>query len=432
MTTDTLRRYDAAAPAFSAPGDVDRLQRLGLVAGGVGALLCLLGLFLSPAYFFRGWLVGFVFWTGLTAGCLALLMLSHLSGGSWGVVIRRVMEAASRTWPVMLLLSVPLFFGMQELYEWARPEIVRGDELLQHKSPYLNVPFFWIRMVFYFAVWGGLSWTLSRMSLRQDRGDDPGITRRMQVVAAPGLIAYCLLVTFAAVDWLMSLQPHWFSTIYGVYLIGSQGLASLAFLILIALFLYRREPMSRVLQPRHFHDWGKLMFAFVMLWAYFSWSQFLITWSGNLPEEIPFYLKRMQGGWGWLSIGIALFHFAVPFAVLLSRDIKRKPGILAWVAAFILIMRVVELFWQVEPAFQHGLPGAVEGQPGVTHDISPAAAASHAEEAIHPQFWWLYLAGPLAIGGAWLFWFARELKSRPLLPVQEPYLPEAIAHESHH
>ena len=423
MTTDTLRRHNAAAvPTFSAPSDVDRIQRLGLVAGGLGAVLCILGFVLSPAYFFRGWLVGFVFWTGLTAGCLALLMLSHLSGGSWGVMARRILEAAARTWPVMLVLSLPLFFGMQELYEWARPEMVQHDPLLLHKKPYLNVGFFWLRMVLYFAVWGFLSASLSRMSLRQDRGDDAGVTRRMQVVAAPGLIAYCLLVTFAAVDWLMSLQPHWFSTIYGVYLIGSQGLASLAFLIIVALFLYRREPMSHVLQPRHFHDWGKLMFAFVMLWAYFSWSQFLITWSGNLPEEIPFYLKRMQGGWGYLSLAIVVFHFAVPFAILLSRDIKRNPRTLAVVAAAILVMRVVELFWQVEPAFIHG------GIPGVP-ETSHGGGGGEQHAAAHV---WMYLAGPLAIGGAWLFWFARQLKSRPLLPLQEPYLPEAIAHESHH
>lgn len=423
MTTDTLRHYDAAARSFSAPSDVDRIQRLGLAALVVGALLCAVGAYFSPDYFFRGWLVGFVFWTGLTAGCLALLMLSHLTGGDWGVVSRRILEASSRVWPVLLLLSVPLFFGMPQLYEWARPEVVQLDPLLQHKKPYLNVTGYWIRMVVYFAVWGFLAWTLSRMSLRQDRENDPGVTRRMQVIAAPGLILYCVLVTFAAVDWLMSLQPHWFSSIYGVYLIGSQGLASLAFLIIVAAFLYRREPMNHVLQPRHFHDWGKLMFAFVMLWAYFSWSQFLITWAGNLPEEIPFYLKRMRDGWGFLSLVIALFHFAVPFAILLSRDIKRSPRVVATVAGFILVMRLVELFWQVEPAFIHAVPG-------LTNSGGEHGGGEHA--ALHPEFWWLYLAGPLAIGGAWLWWFGRELKSRPLLPLQDPYLPEAMAHESHH
>lgn len=423
MTTDTLRRHDVAVPSFSAPSDIDRIQRLGMIAAIVGLILCGVGAAMSLDYFFRGWLVGFVFWTGLTAGCLALLMLSHLTGGDWGLIARRILEASSRVWPLMLVASVPLFFGMHELYEWARPEVVQHDPLLQHKQPYLNVPFFIGRTIFYFAVWGFLSWTLSRMSLRQDRENDPGVTRRMQVVAAPGLIAYCLLVTFAAVDWLMSLQPHWFSSIYGVYLIGSQGLASLAFLIIIASFLYRREPMNRVLQARHFHDWGKLMFAFVMLWAYFSWSQFLITWAGNLPEEIPFYLKRMRDGWGYLSLFIVLFHFAVPFAILLSRDIKRSPRLVAKVAFAILVVRLIELFWQVEPAFIHAVPG-LAGSGGEHH------GGEHA--ALHPQYWWLYLAGPLAIGGAWLWWFGRELKSRPLLPLQDPYLPEAIAHESHH
>lgn len=405
MTTDTLRRFDAA-PVFSAPSDIGRVQRFGLISLIVGAILTAIGGILSPAYFFRAFLVGWVFWTGITVGCLALLMLHHLTGGAWGLVVRRVLEAASRTWPVMALLSLVFIPGLHFLYEWTHTDVVQADPLLQHKTPYLNIPFFWIRIALYFAVWGGLSFLLSRMSLRQDRGEDARVTRRMQVVAAPGLIAYCLLATFFAVDMLMSLQPHWFSSMYGVYLIGSQGLASLAFLIIIASFLSSREPMSRVLQPRHFHDWGKLMFAFIMLWAYFSWSQFLITWSGNLPEEIPFYLNRMHGGWGFLSLVIVLFHFAVPFAILLSRDIKRKPRLLAMVAFFILLMRVVELFWQVEPAFHH--------------------------EDHHPELFWLYLAVPLAIGGAWLLWFVRELKSRPLLPIHDPYLPEAIAHESHH
>jgi hypothetical protein len=239
------------------------------------------------------------------------------------------------------------------------------------------------------------------MSLRQDRGEDPGLTRRMQLVAGPGLAAYCLAVTFASVDWLMSLQPHWFSTIYGVYLMGSQGLSALAFLIVAALYLSRREPMAGVIQPRHFHDWGKLFLAFVMLWAYFSFSQFLITWAGNLPEEISFFAARTRGAWGAVAIAIVLFHFAVPFVLLLSRDLKRNAGRLAAVAVLMLVMRWVDLLWQVEPAFRE------------------RTAAMY----------WLYLAAPIAIGGLWLFFFVRELKKRPLLPLNDPYLAEAIAHE---
>ena len=400
MTADSLRRADVAAP-YAAPADADRLQRLGLMAAGAGAVLCLVGLFLSPAYFFRAWLVGWVFWMGVALGCQAIFMLHHMTRGAWGLVVRRVLEAASRTLPLLLILFLPLAFGMRELYEWARPEAVRADAILQHKEPYLNLPFFFIRLILYFLIWYGFGWRLNRMSLRQDHAEDPELTRRMQLVAAFGIVGYCLAVTFAAVDWLMSLQPHWYSTIYGVYVLGSQGLSALGFLVVFALYLSRREPMAGVLQPRHFHDWGKLLLAFVMLWAYFSFSQLLITWAGNLPEEISFYLARTRGAWVWVSIAIALFHFAVPFVLLLSRDLKRNARTLAAVAVGILVMRWIELLWQVEPAF---------------HERNAAMV-------------WMYLAAPVTIGGLWLFWFVRELKTRPLLPIHDPYLPEAIAHE---
>jgi hypothetical protein len=399
MTTESLRR--AGVPAYAAPAAIDRIGRAGLIAAGAGAILCLLGLFLSPAYFFRSWLVGWVFWMGVTLGCLAIFMLHHLTRGAWGLVVRRVLEAASRTLPLLLVLFIPIVFGMHELYEWTHTEVVQKDEVLQHKAAYLNQPFFFVRLIFYFLIWGGAAWILNRMSLRQDRGEDPGLTRRMQYLAAFGIVGYCLAVTFASVDWLMSLQPHWFSTIYGVYLMGSQGLSALAFLIVVAVYLSGREPMAGVIQPRHFHDWGKLLFAFVMLWAYFSFSQFLITWSGDLPEEISFYLPRLRGGWGVLALALVVFQFALPFGLLLSRDLKRNAGRLAIVALGILVMRWADLLWQVEPAF---------------HERNAA-------------FYWLYLAAPVAIGGLWLFFFVRELKKRPLLPLNDPYLAEAIAHE---
>ncbi len=358
---------------------------------------------MSPEYFFRSWLVGWVYWMGVTLGCFAIMMLHHLTRGAWGLVVRRVMEAASRTLPWMALLALPIFFGMKSLYIWARPEAVAADALLQAKEPYLNVPSFIVRFAIYFLIWGGFAFALNRMSLRQDTSDDPGLTRRMQLVGAFGLAAYCLAVTFASVDWLMSIDPHWFSTIYGVYLMGSQGLAALAFIITFALFLSRREPMAGVIQPRHFHDWGKLFLAFTMLWAYFSFSQFLIIWSGNLPEEIEWYLHRLHGGWGVLALALVIFHFALPFVLLLSRDLKRSGRLLVGVALLMMVMRWVDLLWQVEPSFEE-------------------------HHAVH---YWMYLAAPAAIGGLWVFFFVRELKKRPLLPVNDPYLPEAIAHNGH-
>ncbi len=409
MTTDSIRRTSPAAPAYTAPAAVDRLQTFGLAAGAAGLVLSALGWFLSPDYFFRGYLVGWVFWLGISLGCMAIAMLGHLTGGDWAVVIRRVLEAASRVLPWMLFLFIPLIFGMRNLYEWARPEAA-SDPTLKLKLAYLNPQFFFIRLIVYFLIWWGISFWLSRLSQRQDRGSDAALLGRMRMISAPGLIIYVLSLTFASVDWLMSLQPHWYSTIYGFYLVASQGLSGFAFLIVIAVYLSRSEPMSGVFQPRHFHDWGKLLFAFVMIWTYFAWSQFLITWAGNLPEEISFFLPRIRGGFGWVALAIVLFHFTVPFALLLSRDLKRNGKTLAMVAGLLLFMRWVELFWQVEPAF-HG---------------------PHPHPANSVGFYWLYLAAPLFIGGVWIFLFARTLKSRPLLPIHDPYLAEAIAHGHHH
>lgn len=386
------------AGAIDLPEGAARIQTLALFTGIAGLVVTALAFFIDPDYFFRAWLVGWVYWVGVALGCLALSLLHHLTHGNWGIVLRRVMEAATRTLPWMLLLFFPLVFGLKELYVWARPEEVAAHELLHAKEPYLNVPFFLIRQILYFAVWAAAAFIISRMSARQDRGEDPGVTRRMQILAGPALAGYCLAVTFAAVDWLMSLQPEWYSTIYGVYLMGSQALTALAFLITFGLWMARHEPLDRVLHPRLFHDYGKLFFAFVMLWAYFSFSQYLIVWSGNLPEEISFYLERFHHGWGVVALLLVVFHFALPFVFLLSRDLKRNARRLVWIAGLMLVMRWVDLLWQVEPAF---------------HEQNPA-------------MYWTYLTAPIGIGGLWLFLFLRELRKAPLLPVNDPYLAEAL------
>jgi hypothetical protein len=390
-----------AAADWGAPSEVDRLQRRSLAAAGVGIVACAAGCFVDRPVFFRAYLVAWLFAAGVTLGCLAIAMLHHLSRGGWGLMIRRTLEAATRTLPVVLLLALPLAFGMRDLYPWARPEVVAADPILQAKHAYLNVPFFWIRLVFFFAVWGGFAFLLNRTSLEQDRGADPALTRRMQLISAPGLVIYCLLATFAGVDWLMSLQPRWFSTMYGVYFFGSQGLAGMAFVIVFAAWLARRAPMEQVLTRHFFHDYGKLLLTFVMLWAYFSFSQFLIIWAGNEPEEIVWFVHRLRGGWGVVALLLVVLHFALPFALLLSRDLKRNPRLLGGLALGMLAMRWIDLLWQTEPAFPH------------------------------PALSWQHPAALLAVGGLWFAAFLRELKKRPLLPINDPYLPEAIAHEGH-
>jgi hypothetical protein len=383
-----------------------RLQSRALIVGVVGLLAGAGGAVMNPDQFFRSWLIGFLFCLGLTMGSLALLMLQHLSGGKWGLMGRRIFEAASANLPLVALLFVPVLLGVSRLFEWTHADLVASDHVLQKKAPYLNVPFFIGRAVLYFAVWLGCMFFLNRWSAAQERNEvavTEADTRRFRVISAPGLLAYCLTTTFAAVDWIMSLDPHWFSTIFGLLLIGGQGLAAFALVIAVLALLSDTEPVRSYLTSGHFHDLGKLLLAFVMLWAYFSFSQFLIIWGGNLPEEISWYTERMRGGWGVVALVIAFGHFVLPFTLLLSRDLKTRPALLAGVAVFILVMRYVDLLWLVEPNFEHhGFP-------------------------IH----WMDVAIPAGLVGVWLFLFARQLRSRTLLPLTDPFFKEAFAHDAH-
>jgi hypothetical protein len=321
------------------------------------------------------------------------------------MVIRRHLEAATRTLPYLTAAFLPIAAGLPSLYIWARPDVVAADPILQAKRAYLNVPFFLARAVFYFAVWNALAYILSRWSREQDEaGRQPiGSERKFRQLSAPGLMAYGLTITFASVDWVMSLDPHWFSTIFGVLFMGGQALSALGFAIGVLSLTSRHQPLSQVVEPSHFHDLGKLLFAFVMLWAYFAFSQFLIIWSGNLPEEIPWYLERLHGGWGVVALVIVIGHFVLPFLVLLSRDLKRNHRALAAVAIALVVMRLVDLIWMIAPRpGHHGFP-------------------------IH----WLDVTLPLALGAIWIALFVRELTRRTLLPVNDPYFEEVFAHGHH-
>jgi hypothetical protein len=383
--------------------DFARAQTIALAVGGVGLVLSLVGLATNPDQFYRSYLMGYLFWVGLALGGLPLMMIHHLTGGAWGLVIRRPLEAATRTLPLMILLFVPLLFGMHSLYVWARPEVVAADELLRHKAPYLNRTFWLMRTAVYFAIWLGLALRFSSWSREQDRTGDVALARKMQMLSGPGIVFYFLAVTFAAIDWVMSLDPHWYSSIFGPLIAAGQALNAFAFVIVAVAVLSRYQPIAGVIRPDIFHDLGKLLLAFVMVWAYFSFSQFLITWAGNLPEEIRWYLEHSHGGWMALGFAIIVFHFFVPFLLLLSRDLKRKGNVLAVVACGIVLMRFIEIFWTVTPIFH---------PQGVT---------------IH----WLDLAAPAAIGGLWLWTFLGQLKSQPLLPLHDPYMEEAFEHAAH-
>jgi hypothetical protein len=378
--------------------DLRRLQRPLLLAGVAGLIVSALGGVLNPSQFFQSYLMGYMLCLGTTLGCLALGMVHQLSGGAWGVVLRRPIGAAVRVLPLLTLLFLPILLGMSRLYIWTHADVVAADEVLRHKQLYLNVPFFVTRAAFYFLVWNGISYYLNAWSLEQDRTGDPQIARRMQRLSAGGLVAYGLTITFASFDWLMSITPHWYSTIFGVLIMGGQGLSALAFLILAITWLSRRPPLDRIIMPEHFHDAGNLMLAFVMLWAYFSFSQYLIIWAGNLPAEISWYQHRLQTGWRAIGMALVLFHFVVPFLILLSRQAKRASTTLARIAILVVAARVVDLFWLIAPDFHRD---------GVS--IS-----------------WLDILLPASMAALWLAAVIWQLRGRALLPVHDPEFDETL------
>jgi len=313
-------------------------------------------------------------------------------------MIQRVLEAAIQTLPLMALLFIPLLFGLADLYVWARPEVVAAASLLQQKAGYLNVPFFIIRAAAYFLVWIVLGRLLTRWSLEQDRTADDTLTQKLQRLSGPGLVLYGLTVTFAAIDWMMSLEPKWYSTLFGMIFMVSYGLAALALAILVTRFFEGEKQFAQVISPDRWHDLGNLLLALVMFWAYLNFCQFLLIWSENLAEEIPWYLHRIGGGWEWVAVALILFQFTLPFVLLLSRDTKRNSRTLSIVAAAILLMHWLDILWMVGPSFY------------------PARFHLH----------WLDIVAPVGIGGLWLAAFIGYLKARSLLPRHDPRFAEVL------
>ena len=397
---------------YSLPAEeFDARRSRALIVGGAGLAVCAAGFVIAPGHAYRAWLIAYMLFLGISLGSLALAMIQHLSGGAWGI-FRRIFEASSRTLPLMAVLFIPVVLGMHELFPWTHAELVAQDHILQQKQPYLNTPFFLVRAFIYFASWIALSMFLNRLSLRQDTGD-VRVNLPIQRLSGAGLVIYALTVTFAGIDWIMSLNPHWFSTLFGFLIIGGQGLSALSFTVVIAAMLMPKEPVEGWLKPNHFHDLGKLMFAFVMLWAYFNFSQYLLTYSANLLEEIPYMLTRISHGWQYLALFLVMFHFAVPWLLLLSRDRKRNPRRLVLVALWLLFVRYADLFMMITPEF------AAEG--GNLH-----AHVGEGEHVSHFFIHWMDVAASVGIGGLWLWMFFTELGRRPLMPVGDPYLREAL------
>ena len=384
---------------YTPPADITRTRNVAFAVGLLFTLALILGAVLSPGHFFHGYLVGFVFWTGITVGSLALLMLQHLTGGAWGLVIRRVLEASTRTFPLLLLLFIPVAIGLKHIYPWTDAAVMNSTPALQKKTSFLNPSFFILRAFVYFAIWSALAMALNWLSLQQDRAASREVRKRMQMISGPGLVVTIICITFAAIDWVMSLDPSWYSTIYGLIFVASWALSALAFTILIMNWLSAREPMNAVVQPRHSHDWGNLTLTLVMLWTYFAFSQYLLIWSGNLPEETTWYVARKHGGWGAIALAVVIFQFAFPFLMLLSRATKKNAQRLAMLAALILVMRIIDVIWLIEPTYSRG-------------DF---------------VFNWMDYVAPIAIGGLWLGTFTWQLQKRPLLPINDPQLEQALA-----
>jgi hypothetical protein len=405
MSTAPVKHLDLTPPPV-----VKTIAQRSLIVGVVCGIVAIILAFFRPEQFYRAYLLGFMDWLGVALGSMAILMIRHLTGGGWGMVIRRILGAAMRTVPLLAVLFIPILIGVHRLYPWAMPlQAIADEHIREHLAKnkfitdsYLNFSGFLIRAIIYFAIWNLLSFLLSRWSKETDRAGAPDNTERFKAVAGPGLILYAFTISFAAIDWVMSLDPSWISTIFGLVILIGQVLAAMCFAVVVERILFDYKPMSEMLRPDFVHDHGKWMLTFIMVWAYFNFSQWLIIWAGNLPTEITYYLRRLNGGWGYVGLFVVIFHFAIPFATLLSRSFKRNIRKLVWLAVWLLFMRYVDLFWIIEPNFSK------------TFTVTVAD-----------------LIVPIAIGGFWLAYFFHNLGSLPLLPAYDPSAGEVLEPPHH-
>ena len=373
-----------------------RASRVKVVSGSVGIAGlagCLAGWVFAPADFFQAYLFGHQFFLGLSLGALALLMTHHLTGGYWGYSVRRFFESAVNTLPLLAVLFVPIFFGLPHLYPWNNPSILAEDAILRSRVYYLNTPGYIVRSAVIFAIWIVMAHFLLKWSKDQDATASVKPTRKLRTLSGPGLVIYPVTMTFAALDWLMSLEKDWYSTMFAVMICIGQMLSALAFVILLLLIVRRNRQFAAIISiDETLHKIGNLLLAFTMLWAYLEFGQLLITWSGNLPHEISWYLNRVAGGWRWVCVFLFLFNFFIPFFLLLMRPVKRRIQILAGVAGCILIAHIVDVWWTIAPSLHKG----------------------------HFYFTWWAIVAFLGIGGIWSAVFLKNLEKRPVAPLNDP------------
>ncbi len=403
MKNTTLR---IAPTDYAPPAMVTRLRASSLVMGGLFSVVAIIVAARDVQLFLQSWLVGYMFWLGITLGCLTLLMLQYTTGGNWGILGRRFWEAATKTLPFMFLMWLPIAFAVgfrvKEFYPWLH---MSATDLIPDREKYwLNPGWFIGRGIIYFVFWGIWAWRLNRFSRIEERGEVTAARSvSIQNFSGAGIVMYGLTITFASVDWVMSLYPMWWSTVWGMLFMVGECLTAFAFTIWLLARFAQTEPLAGVVKPDHFHDYGKLMFTFVVLWGYLSFSQWLIIWQGNITAEIRWYLDRVHGHWKVIATALIFLHFVLPFTIMLSRRLKRQPKKLVTMAFWIMAVRALDLFWLVQPSFHretevHGEILAPIGWPIVAMNI----------------------VNLLAIGGLWLFIFFWYLEKRSLMPVNDP------------
>jgi hypothetical protein len=394
---------------------LERLRWPVLAVGVLALVICAVGAFFDPAQFFRAYLPAYLYFLGIAHGCLVILMLYHLTGGAWGFLIRRILEAGTRTLPLLAVLFAPLAWGIGYLYPWAQPELATSIKDIRDKQIYLNAGFFWARAAVYFVLWVGMAWLLSAWSRQQDHTGEPAAAARMVGLSGPGLIVYGMTITFAAVDWVMSLQPGFRSTIFGPWFATGEILAGMAGALLVLAWILgpRRElhplvetpvrtsetPLAELVSVEALNDLGNLLFTFLIVWAYMTFFQFMLTWIADLPYDVSWYTPRGQGGWQYVAWAVFVAQFSVPFFLLLMRPIKRNPRALGATAALVLGMHLVYTYYQVLPSF-----------------VEATTLAQH----------WMDFLTPLGLGGLWLPYFLWQLTRAPLLPAHDANRETAI------
>jgi hypothetical protein len=380
----------------------NRLPVIGAVLALVGAGACVILGMANPKQFFFSWLVSFLFFLSLALGALFFVLIQYATQGGWGIVLRRIGETVFVTLPVMAALFLPLLFGLHDLYEWAHPGAADHDALLRWKEPYLNVSFFLIRAALYFGIWSFIALLYYRGSRGQDATGDPGVSARLRRLAGPAIIVLALTQTFASIDWIMSLTPHWYSTIFGVYFFAGSFVGFIALLSVVAVAMRRAGLLDTVISAEHLHDVGKLLFGFTAFWAYIAFSQFFLMWYANLPEETIWYKARMEGSWMTVSLFLMAGHFGVPFFYLMGRAVKRRGSTLAVGGAWLLAMHFMDLYWQVMPTLH--------------------------PEGVRPSA--LDLAAFVAVGGCFVAAASWLMRRQALVPLRDPRLAESLAFEN--